>query len=99
MSLKVVNVADGFGAAAVPGVADVVAAQVYYRDVSNAEFIAKAVILPATPGSPGNVKMSWMGIAQTINKDFYVDGNAVKWDSKNLDGLMQTNDEIIVTYQ
>ena len=99
MSLKIVNVADGFESSSVPGVAEVIGQKIYYRDITNGEFIAMAVVLPSTPAVPGNVTLTWQGITQTIDKDFYVDGSSVKWDGKNLESVMQPNDEILVTYQ
>lgn len=99
MSLKVVNTADGYESASVPGVAEVIGQRVYYREATNTDYLAKSILLPVAPATPSNVIVSWMGIIQTIDKDFYVDGSYVKWDGKNLENVVEPLDEFLITYQ
>ena len=95
MSIKVVTIADGFGAAPVPGVGGLSSVKSETYLVSNGQFIAKAIDVGDLVGA---LLLTWQGIAQTIGEDYYIDGTEIKWDGKNLDSVIDVGDEINIIY-
>lgn len=75
------------------------AASVVMNVVLTAQMIAdKGLTLPVTP-RPDSVEISLTFGSQQMNGvDFYVTGNAVRWDALGLDSILAIGDLIIVKY-
>lgn len=57
----------------------------------------KNILLPHTP-SEGSVNFNLQGLFQFESVDFYLDQNLIRWDNYGLDGFLDENDLIQISY-
>jgi hypothetical protein len=75
MSLKIINFSDGYGSETAPSIVDVSGSKVEYITLTAANISLGYVELGAASTIPENSMLSWAGINQTYNVDFYVSGS------------------------
>ena len=72
---------------------------VEYRDISLAEFTAKALTLSANPLVSGKVQMDLLeGPPLRFGIDYTVAGTSVSWTGVGLDGKIASGDKLRITY-
>lgn len=75
------------------------AEKVEYRQLTNAEILAKELTLVALPITPGEVELDIVsGVDQNYGTDFTVLGQILSWNSLGLDGILEENDILVISY-
>lgn len=70
-----------------------------YKVLSADDIVAKQISLANTPVSSSGVSVDIVGGAiQKAADDFVVSGNLISWSSKALDGVLEENDVIRISY-
>jgi len=102
VEFKQVPVIEGLGALALQN-PPAGSGQYFFRDpkvITSDNVSSKSFDLSHPPLNPEAVLLLVDGgPPQFYGKDFYIDGQTLKWDGGELDGLMDINDEVIVFYQ
>jgi hypothetical protein len=97
MSLKIVQISDGFGSQAVPSITDVQGA-VVLNVVLTAQNISDGfILLPTASSNPSGSLLIWQGVGQQYNVDYEVNGVQLSFFSPLL-SLLSTNDFITIYY-
>lgn len=98
MSLKIVNVSDGFGSAIVPTVVDVTSSQVQHIAITPADIANEYVTLSALPSNPTSSVLSWNGITQQYGTDYNIIGARVYFLARLLP-MLSVDDYLVIYYQ
>jgi hypothetical protein len=100
MSLRVVDIADGYESETVPSVISVVGLRAVERVLTAGDIIAGKITLAISPVLPSTITLSWEGITQYLsNNDFAVSGDEIIFTGYNLQSLIQVGDIVRLTYQ
>jgi hypothetical protein len=99
MSLKIVQISDGFSSSAVPSTSPPTSSASFTYIITNTDLVTKSIPLPTTPSSPTSAKLTWLGVQQYFGPDFDIVGAAISWNGLGLDGLIELGDIVEVYYQ
>ena len=58
----------------------------------------KNVTLTEAPTTPAKTRVTVGGVEQTYGDDFTVSGTTLNWNGLGMDGLVETGDKLIITY-
>lgn len=70
---------------------------VIYETLESANILSKSLVLPDNLPDDTEVEVVGAGTQQK-DVDYYLDGNTIKWDGKNWDGILQVNDVLKIMY-
>lgn len=70
-----------------------------YYTLTSSDILAKEIVLPREiDNTSGVVFLPAGGVAQIPGEDFTVSGSTISWDGLGLDGILEENDQVIVSY-
>lgn len=98
MSLKIVNISDGFGSATVPSIVDPVAGVVTHITLTVTDISNGYATLSTAPSDPSSSVLSWQGLVQVYNLDYTLSGSQVNFLS-NLLTKLESGDVLTLYYQ
>jgi len=100
MSLRIIDIADGYESETVPSVVSIVGLRAVERILSVSEVMDGKIILSIAPSLPSTITLSWQGVSQYISSnDFAVSGVEIIFSGYNLGNIIQVGDVIRLTYQ
>jgi hypothetical protein len=97
MSIKIIQISDGFESAAVPSITDVQGSQVLNLVLTAQNISNGYVLLPTSSSNPTGSLLLWQGIGQQYGVDYEVNGVQLSFLSPLLT-ILNTNDFISIYY-
>jgi hypothetical protein len=99
MSLKIVEISDGYSSSAVPSVGTPSSTASFTYTITLTDVINKYLTLPGAPNVPSSAELVWLGVGQVYGVDFIVSSNTMNWNGLGLESLILTGDKVFIYYQ
>ena len=97
MSIKIIQVSDGFGSAPVPSITDVQGAVVINTTLTALNISNGFVLLPTASANPSSSLLIWQGVGQQYGVDYEINGIQLSFFSPLL-AQLQPSDFISIYY-
>jgi hypothetical protein len=98
MSIKIVQISDGFSSSEVPSIVDVQGSRIVNHTVTQTTINNGFFTLPVPANLPSTSMLFWLGVGQIYGLDFQILGDKITILT-NLKSKLAANDVLVLYYQ